>query len=61
MPQEVVLEAVKLAVALLKGGHREVQDSFWKYLSRSSSEDFFREIHAAKFQVEIKNSPVGGA
>ncbi len=58
---QVVLEAVKLAVALLKGGHREVQESFWRYLSRSSSEDFFKEIHA-KFQeaqAEIKNSPVG--
>ena len=61
VPQEVVLEAVKLAVALLKGGHREVQESFWKYLSRSSSEDFFKEIHS-KFQeaqMEIKNTPLG--
>ena len=58
---QVVLEAVKLAVALLKGGHREVQESFWRHLSRPSSEDFFKEIHL-KFQeaqAEIKNSPVG--
>ena len=52
---------MKLAVALLKGGHREVQESFWRYLSRPNSEDFFKEIHV-KFQeaqAEIKNSPVG--
>ncbi len=58
---QVLLESVKLAVALLEGGHRAVQGSFWKYLSRPSSEDFFKEIHN-KFQeaeLEIKNSPVG--
>ena len=60
-PPQVLLEAVKVAVALLIGGHRGVQDSFWEHLSRGSSEKFFQEIHR-KFQdaqAEIKNSPMG--
>lgn len=61
MATQVLLEAVKLAVALLKGGHRGVQESFWEHLSRATSEKFFQEIHQ-KFeeaQCEIKNNPVG--
>lgn len=57
----VFKEAVKLAVALLKGGNRAVQASFWKYLSKSNAEKFFQEIHNRfqEAQSEIKNSPTG--
>ena len=60
MPQ-VLLEAVKLAVALLNGGHRGVQESFWRHLSLPTSEDFFKEIHHrfCEAQAEIKNYPMG--
>ena len=38
-----------------------VQGSFWKYLSRPTSEKFFHEIHNhfQEAQTEIKNCPMG--